>query len=243
MEKAVVAWSGGKESALALYDVREHSSIEPAELLVRVSGRTGRVSQHGVRPDLVARQADALGPGLTRLPIPTGVTGEEYVDLMAERLASLAAEGITRFVVGDLFLEENDDRGDGADDASGGDTFRERAIDRAGVGAFYPLQGEDTADLAQRVIETGIEARTVCVDADALGREFLGRTVDEAFLADLPDGVDSCGEGGEYHTFVQDGPGFDGRVGVRLGRVEERTVHGTRMLYQELLPPEAGGEP
>lgn len=222
MERAVVSWSGGKESALALQEVREGSAIEVAELLTMVAAESERTSFHGVRPSLVERQADALGVPVRFVPIEADATGGEYVDLMTELFAEYADRGIERLVLGDVFLEDRDD-------------YREEAMDDVGFKSYCPLLGEDTGDLIRRFLDRGFAATTVCVDA-SLGRAFLGRRVDEDFLAELPPDADPAGEDGEYHTFVHDGPGFASSVAFEAGEIVEREVGETTMLYCDLLP-------
>jgi uncharacterized protein (TIGR00290 family) len=222
MERAVCSWSGGKESALALRAVREGSTLSVATLVTFESAASGRTSYHGVRTELIERQADALGLDLELVTIPEGCTGPEYVDLVADVYRSYRERGLDRLVLGDVFLEDDDD-------------YRGTAMERTGFRSFCPLFGTDTADLLARFLDDGFEARTVAVDA-ALGRGFLGRRVDRSFLADLPDDVDPAGEDGAYHTFVTDGPGFATAIDVETGAVRERAVGETTMLYCDLLP-------
>jgi uncharacterized protein (TIGR00290 family) len=222
MDRAVCAWSGGKESALALHAVREESTVEVAAAMTRVSGATGRTSQHGLRPELIEAQADALGLDLDWVTVPQGCTGEQYVELTEDAFRGYADRGIDRLVLGDVFLEDPTD-------------YRQTALDRTGFRSYCPLLGADTRELVDRLLDAGFVARTVVVDA-ALGREFLDRRVDEALLAELPADADPAGEGGEYHTFVTDGPGFTDPVDVAAGEVIERSVGDTTMLYADLLP-------
>lgn len=222
MERVVCSWSGGKESALALAEIRTGSALAAAELMTMVSADHGRTSYHGVPAELIERQADALGVPVNLVPIPADCTGGAYVELIADVFDDYGDRGIERLVLGDVFLEDEED-------------YRETAMDRTRFRSYCPLLGTDTSELVDRLLEDGFEAITVCVTAD-LGREFLGRTVDEAFIADLPPGTDPAGEGGEYHTFVRDGPLFDHRVAVEPGEVVERTVGGESLLYCDLLP-------
>ncbi|MFB6087783.1 MAG: diphthine--ammonia ligase [Haloarculaceae archaeon] len=222
MERAVCSWSGGKESALALHEVVEGSAIEVAELVTMTSAASGRTSFHGNRPELIEAQADALGIPLNLVSIGADATGQEYAALMTDVFSAYADRGIERLVLGDVFLEDQDD-------------YREDAMHEVGFKSYCPLLGEDTGDLIERFLDLGFEATTVCVDA-ALGRAFLGRRVDEAFLDDLPVWVDPAGEEGEYHTFVHDGPLFDRAVEFERGKVVERDVGDMTMLYCDLVP-------
>lgn len=222
MERVVCSWSGGKESALALREIRQHSTLEVAALLTFESGATGRTSFHGVRTELVERQAAAAGVDLNLVTVPEGCSGPEYVDLVAEVYREYREQGVERLVLGDVFLEDADD-------------YRQEAMDRVGFRSYCPLLGADTADLARRYLGSGFRATTVVVDA-ALGREFLGREVDGAFVRALPEWADPAGEDGEYHTSVHDGPPFAEPVAVEPGAVREREVGDTTLLYCDLLP-------
>lgn len=222
MEQAVVSWSGGKESALALQEVREESAIDIAELLTMVAAESERTSFHGVRPSLVEQQADALGVPVRFVPIAADTTGAEYTERMTAVFADYADRGIERLILGDVFLEDQDD-------------YRDEAMSEVGFTSYCPLLGVDTGELIRRFLDRGFEATTVCVDAE-LGRAFLGRRIDEGFLADLPSDTDPAGEDGEYHTFVHEGPGFENPVAFETGEVVEREVGETTMLYCDLLP-------
>lgn len=224
MERAVISWSGGKDSALALHEVSENSRFEVAELLTMVSGEHDRTSFHGVRTDLLERQADALGIPLRTVPLSADMDGDDYVELLTDVMESYADRGVDRFVLGDVHRDDPD-------------TYREEALDEVGFKRFYPLLDEDTAELAERFVELGFEARTVCVKAEALDREFLGRTVDDDFLDDLPDDVDPGGEDGEYHTFVTGGPPFKSRVEVEVGETTERSPGNETHYYCDLKAP------
>lgn len=226
MEQVVCSWSGGKESALALESVLTETTFDVAGLMTTVAAHNDRTSIHGVRVEMLERQADALGLPIDVVPIQRGTTGEEYADVMAEVFADYADRGIERLILGDVFVEDDDD-------------YRGEAVDRTGMGTYCPLLGQDTADLVRRFVDAGYEALTVCVEGD-LGEAFAGRTVDEEFLDDLPASADLAGEDGEYHTFVVDGPIFDRRVPFERGKVVERPVANETMVYADLVPR---GEP
>lgn len=222
MEQVVCSWSGGKESALALESVLTETTFEVAGLLTTVAAHTDRTSIHGVRVALLERQAEALGLPLDVVEIPPDATGGDYADRMTSVFAEYAERGVERVILGDVFVEDETD-------------FRGRAVERTGIATYCPLLGEDTAALVRRFVDAGYEAVTVCVGSD-LGRAFVGRTVDDAFLAELPDGTDLAGEDGEYHTFVVDGPIFDRPVAFERGAVVERPVANDTMVYADLVP-------
>lgn len=220
MERVVVSWSGGKESALALQEVRERSELDVAGLLT-LFGPGGRSFTHGVRESVMERQAACMDLPLRAVEVPADAGGDAYADLMADVFAEYREAGVERLVLGDVFLEDDDD-------------YRQSAMERTGFRSYCPLLGHGTADLAERSLDSGFEAVVACVDADRLDESFLGRVVDESFLAALPDGVDPCGEAGEYHTFVRDGPGFADPVPVEVGEVVTRPVGEGAYHYADL---------
>ena len=195
-----VSWSGGKDCAVALRELRADPDATVAELLTTVREDVQRSSMHGVRREHHEAQADALGLPLRVVELPAGVDNDDYETRMRETHAAMASDGIERVAFADLFLEDVR-------------AYREANLADAPVDGVWPLWGRDTADLAREFADD-FDAVVVCVDDDAVDESFAGRPFDRAFLADLPDGVDPCGENGEFHTFVRDGPGFDERVDV-----------------------------
>ena len=202
-----LSWSGGKDSALALSALADEG-IVPTTLLATVTEEYGRVSMHGVRRSLLRRQAAATGLPLVEIDIPAGCTNELYESRMAAAFGSELAT-VDEVAFGDLFLEDIRD-------------YRERRLARAGRRARFPVWGRDTAMLARRFLAAGFRAILVCVDPRVLDPSFAGRDYDERLLADLPAGVDPCGENGEFHTFVTDGPVLEHPVDCRRGEVVER---------------------
>jgi len=203
-----LAWSGGKDSALALWALRERGRA-PGALLTTVTADFDRVSMHGVRRSLLRAQAAATGVGLVEVEIPAACTNEEYERRMGAALASPELAGVEEMAFGDLFLEDIR-------------AYRETRLAAAGRRACFPLWGVDTGELARRFVAAGFRAILVCVDPRALDPAFAGRDYDERLLADLPAGVDSCGENGEFHTFVTAGPVLSAPVSCRRGEVVER---------------------
>ncbi|HET7573395.1 MAG TPA: hypothetical protein VFJ77_12090 [Gaiellaceae bacterium] len=204
-----LSWSGGKDSALALWTLRERHGVEPSALLTTVTETYDRISMHGVRRALLRRQAEAAGLPLVEVEIPAACTNEVYEARLAAALAAPPLDRAEEFAFGDLFLEEIR-------------AYREERLAAAGRRAAFPIWGEDTAALARRFVAAGFRAVLVCVDPRALDPSFAGREYDEALLAELPDGVDPCGENGEFHTFVYDGPVFAEPVACARGEVVER---------------------
>jgi uncharacterized protein (TIGR00290 family) len=204
-----LGWSGGKDSALALWTLREREGRVPGSLLTTVTTEYDRVSMHGVRRELLRVQTDRVGVPLVEVEIPTPCPNEVYEERMAAALASPEMEGVVEMAFGDLFLEDIRE-------------YRESRLVGTGRRALFPVWGLDTAELARKFIAEGFRAILVCIDPRALDPSFAGRDFDESLLEDLPPGVDPCGENGEFHTFVYDGPIFSAPVGCRRGEVVER---------------------
>ncbi|HTR03625.1 MAG TPA: ATP-binding protein [Thermoanaerobaculia bacterium] len=207
--RALVAWSTGKDSAFALAVARERGEVEIVGLLTTLTSGYGRVSMHGVREEILDRQAEALGLPCRKVWIPPACVNADYEGAMGEAMAAARADGITRVVFGDLFLEDVR-------------AYRERQLRGSGIAPEFPLWGSDTRSLAERMVAEGLEATVVCVDPRALPASFAGRAFDAAFLADLPAGVDPCGENGEFHTCATGGPMFRRRVRAATGEVVAR---------------------
>jgi uncharacterized protein (TIGR00290 family) len=205
--KAVVSWSSGKDSAYALHRVRSAGGLAVVGLLTTVTSTFDRVSMHGVRRTLLDAQARAVGLPMEVVEIPEHCPNEVYEAAMGRTVARLRESGVERMVFGDLFLREIRE-------------YRESRLKGTGIRPVFPLWGEPTDRLARRMIEDG--AHLVCIDTRKVPAAWAGRRFDEPLLRELPASVDPCGENGEFHTFVSDGPGFRRAIGVRLGRREER---------------------
>jgi uncharacterized protein (TIGR00290 family) len=214
-----LSWSGGKDSALALWVLREELGVEPRALLTTLTEDYDRISMHGVRSELLRAQAEATGVDLVEIRIPAACVNETYEERMAGALASSPLDRVPTIAFADLFLEDVR-------------AYREERLAGAGRAALFPLWGRDTGRLAHEFVAAGFEATLVCVDPSKLDPSFVGRRFDEALLAELPAGVDPCGENGEFHTFVHAGPVFDARVEVELGEVALRDG----FAFQDLLP-------
>ena len=203
-----LSWSGGKDSALALSALR-HEGTEPEALITTGTATYECVSMHGVRRELLARHAEALGLPLFEVVIPPKCVNDVYEAQMAAAFASPPLAGVAAVAFGDLFL----------DDVR---AYREERLAARGKRGLFPLWGRDTGELARQFIGAGFEAVIVCLDPRALDASFAGRPYDERLLAELPPTVDPCGENGEFHTFVHAGPGFAEPVSCEVGDVVER---------------------
>ncbi|HSC34942.1 MAG TPA: diphthine--ammonia ligase [Thermodesulfobacteriota bacterium] len=219
--KALFSWSGGKDSALALYEVLGSRSCDIASLLTTVTGEYDRVSMHGVRLSLLEMQADSLGLALEKVIIPRNASNEEYETSLEKSLLKYKPSGVDTVIYGDIFLEEIR-------------KYREEQLGRLGLGCVFPIWGRDSFLLARSFIEAGFKAVVVCVDSTLLDGGFAGREFDCDFLSELPPGIDPCGENGEFHTFVYDGPIFRDSVEFVKGEI---VLRDGRFYYCDLLPP------
>lgn len=214
---SVFNWSGGKDSALALYHVLKNPSFSIGKLITSVNSTYGRVSMHGLRTTLLELQASSIGLPLQQLLLSDQPTMEEYNQAMAEMMLQLKTEAFTHSIFGDIFLEDLR-------------KYREEKLAAAGFSAFFPLWKRDTTELVNEFIDLGFKTITVCVKAELLDESFAGRIIDKDFLKDLPKGVDPCGENGEFHTFVFDGPIFKQPIPFTIGEkvFRQYTTPGSR---------------
>ncbi len=209
MSEVALSWSGGKDSALALWAMREELEIEPAALLTTYTEDFDRVSMHGVRRELVRAQAAEAGLALVEIGIPAACPNQVYEERMAAALAAPPLAAAATIAFADLYLEEIR-------------AYREQRLLGAGREALFPLWGLDTTELAHRFIAAGFEATLVCVDPSQIDPSFAGRRFDASLLADLPASADPCGENGEFHTFVHAGPIFATPIPVEVGETAVR---------------------
>ncbi|MGH3086456.1 MAG: diphthine--ammonia ligase [Rubrobacteraceae bacterium] len=219
VEPVVVSWSGGKDSCVALHETLRSDEYRVESLLTTVAEGHDRVSMHGVRRELLHSQADSLGLPLREVVIPQNASNEIYEARMEEALSGFRSRGITTSIFGDLFLEDIRE-------------YREAQLARAGMRALFPVWGTDTREFAESFIELGYEAIVVCLDPKKLDESFAGKLFDNNFLEDLPSGVDPCGENGEFHTFVFDGPVFAEEIPFRIGESVERDG----FFFTDLVP-------
>lgn len=217
--KAWLFWSSGKDSAYSLHVLRAQDEIEVMGLVTTVHRPAKRVAVHAVRESLVWAQAHACGLPLITVPIPEPCPNTEYETAIGITLEQAKAKGINAVVFGDLFLEDIR-------------VYRESLLERSGLRPLFPLWGRDTGVLAAEMIAAGLRAHITCIDSKVLPYEFAGRTYDAGLLRDLPDGVDPCGENGEFHTFTYAGPMFRRSIPVSVGKIIERDG----FVYADVIP-------
>jgi uncharacterized protein (TIGR00290 family) len=219
LKPVLMSWSGGKDSCLALYEIQQSTDYRVLALLTTVTRDYDRISMHGVRRVLLEKQAASLGLPLHQVLISKGATNEEYESKMAEAFRAYRENGVDSVMFGDLFLEDIR-------------VYREQFLARHNMQGIYPVWQRDTTEFIREFIELGFKAVVSCVDSKALDQSFAGRIIDEEFLSSLPANVDPCGENGEFHTFVYDGPSFAQPVKFSIGE----TVSRDGFWFCDLLP-------
>ncbi len=207
-KKALLSWSSGKDSAWTLHVLRQQR-VDVVGLVTTVNEVFARVAMHAVREALLEKQAEAAGVPLWKVPIPHPCSNEEYEEAMAAVIERARSEAITAMAFGDLFLAEIR-------------AYREKQLAGTGIEPLFPIWGLPTGALAREMVAAGLRARITCVDPKQMPRHFAGRVFDADLLAELPEGVDPCGERGEFHTFCYAGPVFRQPIEVVLGEVTER---------------------
>jgi len=207
--KVALSWSSGKDSAWTLHLLRQAPEIHVAALITTFNCAANRVAMHAVRRALVEAQAERVRVPLLTVDLPWPCSNAEYEDRMAAVCKRALAEGITAIAFGDLFLEDIR-------------AYRIRQLQGSGLKPLFPVWNIPTDRLSRDMIAAGVKAKITCVDPSKLERSFVGRDFDEDFVADLPAGVDPCGENGEFHTFVYDAPVFSSPISVRMAEVVER---------------------
>jgi uncharacterized protein (TIGR00290 family) len=222
--KALISWSSGKDSAFALHEVKRSGEFDVVGALTTVTETFGRVSIHGVRQEILQAQCEAAGLPQIIVPIPYPCPNETYEARMGEAVAEATKDGITHMIFGDLFLADIR-------------AYREQKLAGTGITPVFPLWERPTLPLAQAMIASGMETYLATVDLKKLPAAFAGRKFDMQLLADLPDGIDPCGENGEFHTCVVAGPMFKRRLPVVTGERVERDGYGYCDLVLTQLSP------
>jgi uncharacterized protein (TIGR00290 family) len=209
VQQVVMSWSGGKDSCLALYETQTRKEYSVVALLTTVTRDYDRISMHGVRRLLLERQAASLGLPLHEVVISKSASNHEYENELVRAISTYRESGIDSIVFGDLFLEDIK-------------KYRDQFLARHKLKGLYPVWQRDTTEFIQEFIRLGFKAVVTCTDSRLLDPAFAGRLIDAQFLSDLPSGVDPCGENGEFHTFVFDGPNFKEPVRFSVGEKVQR---------------------
>lgn len=219
-EKVLFAWSGGKDSALSLYELKRANSYNVSALLTTITKDYDRISMHGIRTVLLERQAESLGIPLEKVYITKEASNEEYEERIKDKLVSYQSRGVHCVVFGDIFLEDLR-------------KYREDNLSAVGMKGIFPVWKRDTGELSRAFIDLGFKAVITCVDSKALDKRFVGRKFDKQFLSELPGNVDPSGENGEFHSFVYDGPIFRKKILYKKGDV---VLRDNRFYFCDLIP-------
>jgi uncharacterized protein (TIGR00290 family) len=219
-EKVIFSWSGGKDSAIALYEIQQGKNYEILALLTTITEDYDRVSMHGLRRILLEQQANCLGLPLEKVSISKDASNEEYESKMKEALLRYKNAGVHSVVFGDIFLQDVR-------------KYREENLSKIGMNGVFPIWRRNTTALAHTFIDLGFKAITICVDSNVLDKRFAARDFDKQFLSELPPTVDPCGENGEFHSFVYDGPIFKENILFKKGEI---VLRDNRFYYCDLIP-------
>jgi uncharacterized protein (TIGR00290 family) len=223
-KRVLLSWSSGKDSAWALHLLRQQSDLEVAGLLTTVNERFDRVAMHAVRMDLLRRQAESVGLPLQLISLPFPCGNEIYEERMRGAISAARSDGIEGIAFGDLFLDDVRQ-------------YRERMMEGTGITPLFPLWGRHTDELAREMTAGGLRAQITCVDPRCLPATLAGKEYNGDFLNALPDGVDPCGENGEFHSFAFDGPMFNRPVEFTIGETVERDG----FIFTDLAPTAEAG--
>ena len=204
MQKAVYNWSGGKDSSFALWQVLKNKEFDIKYLLTSMSAEHRRISMHGVAEYLLDEQAENLGLPLRKIYLKEDSSLETYNSVIEEELEYAKSIGVSASIFGDIFLEDLR-------------SYREKQLEKVGLKGIFPIWKRDTLELVNEFIDSGFKAVIVSANARLLDKSFCGRIIDHDFINDLPKGVDPCGENGEFHSFVFDGPIFSKPIDIEIG--------------------------
>jgi len=212
-QKAIFNWSGGKDSSLALYKILQTKEFHVEYLLTTLSKEFKRISQHGVREILLDQQSESIGIPLSKLYMPDNPDMETYNNMLEEALNRFKNNGINYAIFGDIFLEDLR-------------VYREKQLNSLNYTGIFPLWKQPTAKLAREFLQSGFKAIIVCIDEMQMDKRFIGKEFDASFLNELPDKIDPCGENGEFHTYVYDGPIFKQKINFEIGEI----------IYRKYIP-------
>jgi uncharacterized protein (TIGR00290 family) len=219
VKRVLLSWSSGKDSAWALHMLRKQPELQVVALLTTFNSAADRVAMHAVRRTLVKMQAERTGLPLWEVELPWPCSNDDYECRMRAVVERAVAEGVDAVAFGDLFLEDIR-------------AYRVRQLAGTGLQPLFPVWGIPTEELARQMIAAGLRAKLTCVDPAKLDASFAGREFDAALLRELPEGIDPCGENGEFHSFVYEAPVFSLPIAVRTGEVVTRD----NFVFADVLP-------
>lgn len=205
-ERLIFSWSSGKDSALALYKLKQEDKYDIVSLLTTISEEYDRVGFHGTKRLLLEKQAKSMNLPLYKAYLSKSDSIEEYAQKLEKALIDCKDEGTTKIAYGDIFLEDLKE-------------FRIKNLQKIGMTGVFPIWKQDSDKLIREFIDLGFKAITTCVDSNVLDKSFAGRIIDYDFISELPDNIDPCGENGEFHTFVFDGPLFKEKINISVGGI------------------------
>ncbi|TFG21830.1 MAG: diphthine--ammonia ligase [Promethearchaeota archaeon] len=220
MDLIAVSWSGGKDSALALYYSLLEKKFEVHSLLTTISAEYNRTSMHGIRIELLEKQIQSIGIPINLISLPKDVSNDEYEEIMKKEMITLKSHQVLSVMFGDIFLEDLRE-------------YRKSNLAKIGMNALFPLWGKNSIELAREFIDLGFKAIITCVDSTYLNDSYVGQIYDDNFLSTLPSNIDPCGENGEFHTFVFDGPIFSYPIKFKKGEIVFREE---RFYFIDLVP-------
>jgi uncharacterized protein (TIGR00290 family) len=218
-KKILLSWSSGKDSAWALHVLQQQKDVEIVGLFCTYNEKFERGAMHGVRTELIKQQAENIGLPLQLIPIPDPCSEADYKKIMSGFVAGAKSMKIEAIAFGDLYLEWIR-------------SYRIANLEESGISAIFPLWGLDTKKLSEEMVNSGLRAKITSIDPEYLSADFAGHDYDKTFLEQIPDSVDPCGENGEFHSFVYDGPMFRSKVNVCTGD----TVTRNGFIYTDILP-------
>jgi uncharacterized protein (TIGR00290 family) len=219
-EKILFSWSGGKDSALALHNLRSNEDLEIVAMLTTVTADYDRISMHGVRRVLLEKQAESIGLPLEKVVISKNSSNDEYEEKLKNSLVKHKNEGVTLVAFGDIFLEDLK-------------RYREEYLAKIGLKGLFPLWKQKSYVLAKKFIDLKFKAIITCVDGKQLDGKFCGSEYDDELLSGLPKNIDCCGENGEFHSFVYAGPIFENEISVKRGEI---VLRDERFYFCDLIP-------
>lgn len=218
-KKTLVSWSSGKDSAWTLYKLQQQQEFEVVGLFCTFNKKYERGAMHAVRNELIRQQTESIGLPLELIPIPDPCNDSEYKAIMANFIAQVKSQEIEYIAFGDLYLKDIR-------------RYREDSLAGTGITPLFPLWQIPTDKLSNDMVNSGLRAKISCIDPNLMPLSFAGHEYDNTFLKQIPSNIDPCGENGEFHSFVYDGPMFNHKINISIGEVVARNG----FVYTDILP-------